>query len=166
MAQTQIANPIGLETDKAERIAHGLNELISEFQVHYQNMLGLHWNVKGHIFFELHEKFEELYNEAKESVDKIAERILTLGYTPFHTLTDYLENSRIREKKGITDDVEAVRTVISDLQQLLEKEREVHEVASDAKDIGTYHLLEDFIASQEKTIWMLNSWLDRKTVNL
>jgi len=162
-------NPIGLETSKIEPIAVSLNELIAEYQIHYQNMLGFHWNVKGRRFFELHEKFEQLYNEAKEAVDEIAERVLTLGFTPFHTMTDYLEVARvkqIKEIKNISDDQEIVRHIVADLRGLLEKERELHEAASDVKDIGTYHLLEDYIAAQEKHIWMLSSWLNKRTTNL
>lgn len=162
-------NPIGLETSKIEPIAVSLNELIAEYQIHYQNMLGFHWNVKGRRFFELHEKFEQLYNEAKEAVDEIAERVLTLGFTPFHTMTDYLEVARVRqikEIKNISDDQEIVRYIVADLRALLEKERELHEAASDVKDIGTYHLLEDYIAAQEKHIWMLSSWLNKRTTNL
>ena len=162
-------NPIGLEISKIEPIAVSLNELIAEYQIHYQNMLGFHWNVKGRRFFELHEKFEQLYNEAKEAVDEIAERVLTLGFTPSHTMTDYLEVARvkqIKEIKNISDDQEIVRHIVADLRGLLEKERELHEAASDAKDIGTYHLLEDYIAAQEKHIWMLSSWLNKRTTNL
>jgi starvation-inducible DNA-binding protein len=162
-------NQIGLETAQVEPIAVALNELISEYQIHYQNMLGFHWNVKGRRFFELHEKFEELYNEAKEAVDELAERILTLGFTPFHTMSDYLEVAKVKEFKearNVSDDQEIVRCIISDLRALLEKEREIHEAASDIKDIGTYHLLEDYIAAQEKHIWMLNSWLNKRTQSL
>ncbi|MES2733823.1 MAG: DNA starvation/stationary phase protection protein [Bacteroidota bacterium] len=162
-------NSIGLETAKVEPIAVALNELISEYQIHYQNMLGFHWNVKGRRFFELHEKFEELYNDAKQTVDEIAERILTLGFTPFHTFTDYLKTAKvqqIKEAKNISDDQKIVQHIVADLQGLLEKEREIHSNASDIKDIGTYHLLEDYIAKQEKTIWMLTSWLNTQAINL
>lgn len=92
--------------------------------------------------------------------------MLTLGFTPFHTMTDYLEVARVKQIKNISDDQEIVRYIVSDLRALLEKEREIHEAASDLKDIGTYHLLEDYIAAQEKHIWMLNSWLNKRTTNL
>jgi starvation-inducible DNA-binding protein len=57
--------------------------------LYYQNLRGIHWNIKGRAFFDLHVKFEELYNDANMKVDEIAERILTLGETPLHTFDDY-----------------------------------------------------------------------------
>jgi len=52
----------------------------------YQNTHGYHWNIKGEKFFELHLKFEELYNELLLKIDAIAEPILILGHTPKITM--------------------------------------------------------------------------------
>lgn len=161
-AQSQV-NQIGLDSEKVEGIASALNEALSAYQVHYQNLRGFHWNVKGHVFFELHEKFEELYEEAKNNIDEIAERILTLGFTPLHTMSDYLERSNIQERKNVFNDVDTVKNTVSDLRSLLQKEREAWQLADDISDVGTTHLLEDYIGSQEKNIWMLNSWLNKRT---
>jgi starvation-inducible DNA-binding protein len=122
--------------------------------------------VKGHVFFELHQKFEELYEEAKNSIDEIAERILTLGYTPLHTMTDYLETTRVVEAKNVSNDKDTVKHTIQDLQALLERERGAWRLANEISDVGTTHLLEDYIGSQEKTIWMLNSWLNKNTIDI
>ena len=67
----------------ANQVAEALAALLADFQVFYPNLRGFHWNIKGHAFFTLHAKFEELYNDAAEKVDEIAERILTksLGKT-------------------------------------------------------------------------------------
>jgi len=64
----------------------------------YQNLRGLHWNIKGKEFFELHTEFEEFYNDTVDKVDEIAERILELGGEPLHTFTDYLKISDIEEE--------------------------------------------------------------------
>ena len=84
------AQLLGLDTVKATEIANTLNELLASFQTYYQNLRGIHWNIKGKRFFELHAKFEELYNDANIKVDEIAERVLTLGHVPLHTFEDYL----------------------------------------------------------------------------
>ena len=42
---------------------------------------------------------------------------------------------------------------------LLKIERIILNESDDAKDEGTNSMMSDFIAEQEKTIWMLNSWL-------
>ena len=51
-------------------MATKLNELLAGFQVYYQNLRGIHWNIKGKQFFELHLKFEELYTDANQRVDE------------------------------------------------------------------------------------------------
>lgn len=71
-------NSIGLDTNKTKIIADDLNHLLANFQIYYQNLRGIHWNIKGKRFFDLHIKFEELYTDANMKVDLIAERILTL----------------------------------------------------------------------------------------
>ena len=70
---------LGLNEKKVENIVNELSVLMADFQVFYSNLRNFHWNVKGHGFFVLHSKYEELYNDAAEKVDEIAERILQLG---------------------------------------------------------------------------------------
>ncbi len=59
-----VLNSIGLEVKAAKNLAVELNKLLSNFQVYYQNLRGIHWNIKGKRFFDLHVKFEELYTDA------------------------------------------------------------------------------------------------------
>lgn len=86
-------NAIGLPKKETEILVVDLNKLISNFQIYYQNLRGLHWNIRGRRFFDLHLKFEELYNDSQLKIDLIAERILTLGGTPLHTFEDYISNN-------------------------------------------------------------------------
>ena len=69
---------LGLEESKVNAVRKGLAQLLADFQIYYTNLRNLHWNVKGHGFFVLHAKYEELYNDAAEKVDEIAERLLQL----------------------------------------------------------------------------------------
>jgi starvation-inducible DNA-binding protein len=128
-----------------------LNDLLASFQVYYQNLRGFHWNVKGKMFFTLHNKFEELYDDAAEKIDEVAERILTLGGTPLHTFEDYLKKSKIPVVKNESDGMKLVEATL---------ERELLDVSEKADDEGTNALVSDFISEQEKTVWMLNSLLE------
>ena len=85
-------NILGLPVKESELLVKELNVLLSNFQVYYQNLRGIHWNIRGKRFFDLHVKFEELYNDSQLKIDMIAERVLTLGGTPLHTFSDYLDN--------------------------------------------------------------------------
>ena len=150
---------LGLDKKKVEQLSAELNELLANFQIYYQNLRGLHWNIKGKSFFELHLKFEELYTDAQEKIDLVAERILTLEGKPLHTFEDYLKTASVPVGKNISNDKEAVELVVSSLAELLRVERRILALASSADDEGTNSMMGDFITEQEKTIWMLKSWL-------
>jgi starvation-inducible DNA-binding protein len=151
---------IGLNVKETKELVISLNELLANFQVYYQNLRGLHWNIKGKSFFELHVKFEEFYTDSQEKVDLIAERILTLGGTPLHTFKDYIALSKVKVGKNIADDVSSVKLIVESLSTLLQFERAILEQSDKANDEGTNAMMSDFIAEQEKTVWMLNAWLN------
>ena len=152
-------NAIGIDTNKAIELTTKLNDLLANYQIFYQNLRGLHWNVKGKEFFELHLKFEELYNDAILKVDEIAERILTLGGTPLHTMTDYISESEIKQIKGVTNGPDGVKHVVDNFSMLIGKEREILALSGDADDEGTNSLMSDYITQTEKTVWMLTAYL-------
>ncbi|MCO5232118.1 MAG: DNA starvation/stationary phase protection protein [Chitinophagales bacterium] len=152
---------IGLDKTLSEKLATQLNVLLSDYQIFYQNLRGLHWNIKGNQFFELHAKFEELYNDAQIKIDEIAERILTLGFTPLHTFEDYINHAEVRVGKNISNAEESVSLVLESLKVIVVVERELLTIADDLGDEGTLTLLTDFITEQEKTIWMYSSWLNK-----
>jgi starvation-inducible DNA-binding protein len=120
----------------------------------------LHWNIKGKHFFELHVKFEELYTDAQLKIDEVAERILTLGFTPLHTFEDYLAHASVTVGKNITDGKDGVALVVDSLQKIVILERNILAAANELGDEGTLTLLTDFITQQEKMIWMYAAWLN------
>ena len=132
---------------------------MADYQLFYQNVRGLHWNIKGKDFFELHLKFEEFYDNAVVKIDEIAERILTLEGEPLHTFTDYVKTAKIKEEKSVTDGTKGVEIVLKNFGVLIAQEREILADAGDADDEGTASLMSDYITETEKVIWMLNSYL-------
>ena len=152
-------NLIGINKEEAKVLSKKLNALLADYQMFYQNLRGLHWNIKGRAFFELHVKFEEYYDDAVVKVDEIAERILTLEGEPLHTFSDYLKVSEIKEEKGIVDGVKGIEIIINNFSTLILKEREILSLAGDADDEGTASLMSDYISETEKTLWMLSSYL-------
>lgn len=153
-------NMLGLPVKESEAIVGELNVLLSNYQVYYQNLRGLHWNIRGKRFFNLHVKFEELYNDAQLKIDLIAERVLTIGGTPLHTFDDYMKNNRLTVGKDITNDERAVHLIVESLASLLKIERKILADSAAINDEGTNSMMSDFITEQEKTIWMMNAWLD------
>ena len=154
-----MTNLIGIDMTKAAELIKNLNQLLADYQLFYQNLRGLHWNIQGREFFELHLKFEEFYNDAVVKVDEIAERILTLEGEPLHTFTDYLSSSSIKEVKSVTNGTEGIKSTVEGFSILIRKERTIMDMAGEANDEGTASLMSDYISETEKTLWMLNSYL-------
>ncbi len=152
---------LGLDKSEIANLVDNLNGLLANFQIYYQSLRGLHWNIKGKNFFELHVKFEEFYTDSQVKIDNIAERILTLQGKPMHTFTDYINNASVPVGRDISNDVAGVELVVNSLAELLIIEREILNLSAEAGDEGTNSMMSDFIAEQEKTIWMLNSWLGK-----
>ncbi len=156
-----MGNHIGLNDEYTKQITEHLNLLLASSQQFYMNVRGYHWNVKGNDFFELHAKFEEFYTDLLTKVDEVAERILTLGHKPVHAYSDYVKLSRIQEDKDVHDGKTCVQGVLAGYQTLIELQRELLALASDADDEGTAAQASDYIREQEKTVWMLNAYLGK-----
>lgn len=148
---------IGLDKAVSQKLATELNGLLASYQVFYTNVRGYHWNIKGVNFFELHAKFEEIYDDLVVKVDEIAERILTLGYTPNNAFSQYLKVSRIGEHIGISAEQECLRGTLNGFKALLAQQREIFAIAGEAGDEGTASLMSDYIKEQEKLVWMFTA---------
>lgn len=154
-------NYIGLNAEKSKALAEKLNTLLANYSVLYVNARGFHWNLKGDTFFELHLKFQELYDDVLLKIDDIAERIATLGYQPMHSYSDYLKHSKIKESTNVTDGPKALQLVLDSLQVLLTLQRELLDLSADAGDEGTNSLMSGYISQQEKLAWMYASYLGK-----
>lgn len=137
-----------------------INVLLASYELHYQNLRSLHWNVKGSNFFELHLKYEELYTRTQIIIDEVAERILTLGVTPLSRFSDYLAKSIIAENELISNGKEGMKYILETQKSILKLEREILSLSEENNDEGTNALMSDFIREKEKTNWMFTAWLN------
>ena len=153
-------NNIGLDKSKSEELAKKLNILLANYSIFYQNTRGYHWNIKGQKFFELHLKFEELYNDLLLKIDEVAERILTLGHTPSHNYSDYKLTSTITESKQVSDGIKAVEEIVNSFKTTITLQRELLALSAETEDEGTNALMSDYIRLQEKLVWMYSSYLN------
>lgn len=152
-------NRIGLDASKSKELATLLSDLLANYSVFYQNTRGYHWNIQGSKFFELHVKFEELYNDLFVKIDDIAERILTLGHSPQHQFTSYLKDSEIKETSEVNNGEKAVGNILDAFEILIRKQRKILDVSDEIGDEGTNALMSDYIREQEKLVWMYSAYL-------
>ncbi|TVZ22979.1 starvation-inducible DNA-binding protein [Dokdonia sp. Hel_I_63] len=151
-------NYLNLDTEKTNHTVNELNTLLADYHVYYQKLRNFHWNISGVNFFDLHIKFEELYDDAKLKIDEIAERILTLRFAPTSNLSDYLEKSSIKEAKSDLSDRDMVDNILEDHGIILKQLSAVVKKADEAGDEGTIDLIGAYIRELEKTSWMLDAW--------
>lgn len=142
-----------------EELRSKLNTLLATYQIHYQNLRALHWNVKGVNFFELHLKYEEQYTRTQIIIDDLAERILTLQSTPLHRFQDYLANSQLKENVTISEGKPGMTYIVEAQNVLIDLEKEILALSGEADDEGTNSMMSDLIREKEKTNWMFSAWL-------
>lgn len=155
------AKQIGLEEKKIRPVVDELNNLLANYHIHYQKLRGCHWNVKGKSFFSLHAKFEELYTQALESIDELAERILSLGKPPVSTFSEYTQQATLKEVNTIgMKETDMVKALVNDMTHLIEIEREILKSTEEAGDDGTNDMVNRFMQFKEKNIWMLRAFIN------
>lgn len=143
----------------SKELIQELNIQVSSWSVMYAKLHNYHWYVKGHQFFTLHTKFEELYNEATLHMDEIAERILTLGGDPVATLKQHLEQSVVKEADGQEQAEEMVQTIANDYGELMQSLKKGMELAAQTGDNMTEDVLNATYQTIEKHQWMLHAFL-------
>ena len=156
---------LGFSHLETAEIVTALNNLLASYHVHYQKLRNFHWNVVGPDFFDIHEKFEEQYNEVKLNIDEVAERIRVFDKKPISTLKEYLQISEIKEVERDLTSMEMVREILNDYEILLSHMVTVTDAAKSIGDVGTEDMINTFIRKMEKSHWMLTSFLkNEKTI--
>jgi len=144
-----------------ENILNNLNTFLSDLNVFYRKLQNYHWNIKGKDFFVIHSKLEEYYNEINEEIDEVAEHILTLGGQPLGTLKDYLNTTKIVEAENKkVDNTVVFNEVIKDFSTLLQDTAEIKKIADENQEYKTSALMDNFIESYSKKLWMLKQMME------
>ncbi|MBL7574259.1 Dps family protein [Staphylococcus saccharolyticus] len=125
-----------------------LNQQVANWTVAYTKLHNFHWYVKGPNFFSLHTKFEELYNEASQYVDDLAERILAIGGNPIGTLTESLNQSIVKESEKNYTAEEMVEELSKDFTNISKQLEDGIGVAGDAGD----DVSEDMFISMQTSV--------------
>ena len=152
-------NYLNIKEENILPVVVELNKLLADYHIYYQKLRNFHWNIAGENFFDLHNQFEELYNDAKIKIDEIAERVLTLRYHPMSNLSEYLEIASIEESTSANTDQDMVKQILHDHKLLLNQMNEVVKQSDKVSDEGTIDLIGAYIRELEKRSWMLDAWL-------
>ena len=137
-----------------------LNKLLADLVVEYHKLQSYHWYLKGYHFFDDHPKLESYYDMVAGMVDDVAEDMLKLSLKPESTLKGFLAISAIKEAENeeVTS-AEAFASVLADFKVLRDDVLAVKKAADEEGDYLTSALMDDYIESFYKEIWMLGQVL-------
>lgn len=156
---TNILSILNIKADYAQEMNAKLNKLAATLHVYYSNLRGFHWHVEGKSFFTFHEELEKMYDAEAERIDEVAERILQLGGVPVRLYADIEKLSDIKQSEIITCSSEISKNLLETVAVLIRLEREIATLAADNNDDVTAGMMSEYIAGQEKLVWMLTAFL-------
>ncbi|MBC8081204.1 MAG: DNA starvation/stationary phase protection protein [Gorillibacterium sp.] len=147
---------------KTTTVQETLNQQVANWTVMFTKLHNYHWYVTGENFFDLHEKFEEMYNYAGEKLDELAERILALQGNPVATLKECLAISTIDEASGGETSKQMLKQLLKDFDQLVSELKAAIKVTEKEEDDSTADLYIQIIADLQKNTWMLRAYAGSK----
>ncbi|HEU5069922.1 MAG TPA: DNA starvation/stationary phase protection protein Dps [Verrucomicrobiae bacterium] len=117
-----------------------------------------HWNVKGPIFFSLHELFDKVAEELDGVADEIAERAVALGGVAFGTVRVAASNSLLSEYPlDISAGRAHVEALSSPLAGFGKSVRKAIETATNAGDADTADLFTEVSRGIDKLLWFVEA---------
>lgn len=152
-----MTDELGIPSAQCINIAKALTPLLADTYALYLKTQNYHWNVQGMNFYSLHLLFERQYKELAEAVDRIAERIRTLGTYAPGGFKAYLEYASIKENDGNKDAITMLKQLMQDHSTLIRSIRKVFSEIEKNDDYVTIDLLTERLEHHESTIWMLRS---------
>ena len=152
-----IPMPLALGEKARQQSVENLNQLLADTMTLRDMYKKHHWQVSGPTFYQLHLLFDKHYGEQAEIVDKIAERIMTLGGISVAMAHDVAETTTIpRPPKGREEAPVQISRLLEAHEITLQAARSMAKQASEAGDDGTNDLLvSDVIRPNELQVWFL-----------
>jgi len=140
-------------------LADSLKTLLATNFAYYLKAQGFHWNVEGPDFSELHDFFQEIYEDAYSALDPTAEYIRYLGeYSPaslerFSELTEISGQTKIPRARLMLEELKANNDQMLDLLNRCFAE------ANDVNEQGIANFIAERLSAHGKYRWQLTSYL-------
>ena len=133
-----------------------LNQVVADLYVAHIALHQVHWYMRGRGFLVWHPKMDEYMDSLDGYLDEISERLITLGGSPFSTLTEFLQHSEIEEEEGEFRNVEeSLERVLAIYRYLITLFQKALDVTDEEGDDVTNDIFVGAKAELEKTVWML-----------
>jgi starvation-inducible DNA-binding protein len=149
--------PLGLSHDVRLYSCQRLNQLLADTQILYALYKKHHWLMRGATFYQLHLLLDKHAGEQIELVDKIAERVQTLGGIAVGDPRHVAEITRIPRPPDGCEEVPAMLSRLLEAHELMLTDG--HDAAARAAELGddgTNDLIvSEVIRTGEMQAWFL-----------
>ncbi|MGX7012980.1 Dps family protein [Vagococcus silagei] len=134
-----------------------LNQAVADLSQFAVVIHQAHWYMRGQNFLTLHPKMDEYMDGINDQLDVIAERLITIGGSPYSTLTEFAEHTKIKDTPGTYDKTmkEHLEVLISGYQYLRQLSAEAITITEEEGDHVTQDIFIGMKGETEKTLWML-----------
>ena len=152
-----------ISLDQRVRVTNSdkLNQILADTMTLRDMYKKHHWQVSGPTFYQLHLLFDKHYDEQVELVDKLAERIQTLGCVTIAMAHDVAETTRIsRPPRGREDATVQLFRLLEAHETIIAETREAIDATAANGDQGSNDLLvSDVLRQNEFQVWFITEQL-------
>ena len=138
---------------KFEKTKEVLNQLVADLSQMSMVIHQTHWYMRGPGFLTLHPMMD----------DEISERLITLDGSPYSTLHEMAEQTKIPDEVGRWDRTmeERLATLVDGYRYLADLYQKGIEVSGEEGDDPTQDIFIEFKTATEKRIWMIQAHLGK-----
>jgi len=151
---------IGIDKKDRKTVSDALGRILADTTILYLKARNYHWNVVGPYFSQLHQLFEEIYEDLEEGADVIAERIRALGFNAPASFAEYISISAIKEETNSPKAPDMIKQLTLDHELLIRRSKDAMETADSVSDTASSDLMVERIRNLSKYAWMLRSHLE------
>jgi starvation-inducible DNA-binding protein len=154
---------IGITDPNRQSVANELSKVLADETVLYIKTKNAHWNVEGVDFYDKHKFFETQFGQLDELIDRVAERIRSIGhYTPA-SLKSYLSLTHLTEQTREKNDSQGfIKELLEDHESIIIILREqIKQFSNDFHDLGSSDFITGIMEEHEKMAWFLRSHLTK-----
>jgi len=150
---------IGLSDKQRSAVIEILNLTLADTVLLYLKTRNFHWNVEGPQFTQLHQLFEQQYEQLDEAMDEIAERARALQGRAAGSMAEFSRLARLKETKGQLSASAMLEELLADHESIIRQLRKDSSAAGECGDAGSEDFLVGLLQTHEKMAWMLRSHL-------
>ena len=140
-------------------LADSLKTLLATNFAYYLKAQGFHWNVEGPDFGELHDFFQNIYQDAYSAVDPVAEYIRYLDEYAPGSMERFSELSIIQGQSKIPRARLMIEELLANTQQLIELLNQCFAAAEQENQQGIADFVAGRLTEHGKHGWMMRSLL-------